>query len=102
MTQPLLIRTIRQKDNYTFSIQWTDGLEQSFRLSELQRKCPCARCIDENTGQPILDPRTVKDDVRAVRIRSVGRYALQIQFTSGCSTGIYSFDRLRHLKRDAE
>jgi DUF971 family protein len=96
--RPVLVRQIRQSNNYKFSITWSDGQEQHFRLSDLQKNCPCANCIDENTGQRVIDPKTIKEDVRAVYIRSVGRYALQIQFTAGCSTGIYSFDLLRRLK----
>ncbi len=98
MNTPLFVSQIWQKNNYTFSIQWNDGVVQDFRLCDLQRNCPCANCTDENTGKQLVDPRTVSDDVKAVVIRSVGRYGLQIRFTSGCSTGIYSFDRLRTMK----
>lgn len=91
----LFVRKIWQKDNHVFSIEWSDGAIQDFRLSDLQRKCPCAGCRDETTGKQLLDPRTVPDDVRAIAIRSVGRYGLRIQFTSGCSMGIYCFDQIR-------
>lgn len=94
---PLLIRQIKQKDNHTFSIIWNDGKEQHFRLSMLQRSCPCAQCCDEKTGKRLINSHLIKEDVRAFNIRNVGRYALKIQFTSGCSTGIYTFDFLRHL-----
>ena len=99
MKTSLFVTQIWQKNNHIFSIQWNDGLVQDFRLCDLQRNCPCAHCADEITGQRLLDPRTVSDDVRAVVIRSVGRYGLRIQFTSGCSTGIYSFDRLRKMAK---
>jgi DUF971 family protein len=98
MTQALFVSKIWQKNNTTFSIEWNDGEIQDFRLCELQRVCPCANCVDEVTGQPLLDPQTVSDDVRAVVIRSIGCYGLQVQFTAGCSKGIYSFDRLRRMK----
>lgn len=96
---PLFIREIAQKDNYTFTITWNDGVVGNYRLSELQKQCPCAGCIDEVTGKRILDEKNVKPDVRAVKIVSVGRYALRIQFTSGCSTGIYEFDLLHKLAK---
>lgn len=95
MSLPHYICKIWQEDNYSFSIEWNDGQVQTFRLSDLQRSCPCANCTDENTGKSLVDPKTVDDNVRAVAIRSVGRYGLRIQFTAGCSTGIFSFDRLR-------
>lgn len=94
---PIFVRSISQKDNHTFVIQWSDGKTHQFRLSELQKKCPCANCIDESTGKRLLDEAMVNENVRAARILSVGRYALRIQFTSGCSTGIYEFDRLYRM-----
>ncbi len=99
MNSPLFLRQIWQKNNETFSIQWNDGLIQDFRLCDLQRQCPCAHCTDEITGKRLLDSKMVSDDVRAVFIRSIGRYGLRIQFTSGCSTGIYTFDRLRKMMK---
>jgi DUF971 family protein len=96
---PLFMRRLWQKDNCHFVIEWNDKQEQIFRLSEIQRQCPCANCRDEMTGQLLMNPETVQEDVRAVVIRQVGRYGLRIQFTSGCSTGIYSFDHLRQLTK---
>ena len=94
---PFFITHIEQKDNFTFTLRWSDGLSQDFRLSDLQKNCPCARCIDETTGERRIDPQTVDENVRAVVIQNVGRYGLKIQFTSGCSLGIYSFERLRNV-----
>ena len=98
MNKHLVIFNIRQKDNTSFAIEWSDGAIQEFRLSTLQRLCPCAKCVDETTGKPLLDPATVDENVRAISLRSVGRYGLQIKFTSGCSFGIYSFETLRRMK----
>ncbi len=102
MNAPLFLRRIWQKDNYTFSIQWDDESIQDFRLSDLQRSCPCAHCTDELTGKRLINHEMIADDVKAVFIRSVGRYGLKIQFTSGCSTGIYTFDRLRNKKEEGK
>ncbi len=92
--KPLMIKSIEQKDDCLFAIEWNDGLVKEYQLSGLQKRCPCAGCVDEMTGVQILNPATVKDDVRAVKIVSVGRYAIRIFFTSGCSNGIYSYDFL--------
>ena len=37
------------------------------------------------------------DEVEALQIVNVGRYALKIDFTKGCSRGIYPFSLLRSL-----
>lgn len=90
------IEEIVQKDNHTFTIKWTDGIVQDYRLSELQKECPCANCVDENSGTRIVQPEMIDPLVKAKKIYSVGRYAIRIDFTSGCSLGIYSYDDLRN------
>ncbi len=99
MTQklPVLVRSIKQIDNHVFTIEWSDGKLSNYRLSDLQKQCPCANCVDEATGRRVLNEATVKSDVRATKIVNVGRYALRIQFTTGCSTGIYGFDTLYNM-----
>lgn len=92
--EALMIRTIQQKDSKTFTIVWNDGMEYDYQLGDLQKQCPCANCVDETTGKRIN--RIVEDDVSAKRIVSVGRYALKIEFSKGCSMGIFSFDFLYH------
>lgn len=94
--QPFLIRQIFQKDNHHFVIEWNDQVKQTFRLSDLQKKCPCALCMESRKTSEAFS-KNVREDVRALFIKSVGRYALRIQFTSGCSTGIYGFDQLRQM-----
>jgi ATP-binding protein involved in chromosome partitioning len=93
----LNVRKLKQLDNYSFQIEWSDGIFDSWRLSELQKCCPCARCVDEATNERRASAPTVNEDVKAKMIQSVGRYALRIQFTEGCSSGIYHFDYLRSL-----
>ena len=89
------IKEIWQKDSKTLGIIWTDGVESSYDVVVLRRKCPCAACVDEMTGKRLLSPSEVGDNVRPVTINSVGRYALNIEFNDGHKTGIYSFESLR-------
>ncbi len=91
----LAIKKIYQKDNFTFSIEWMDGNVSSWRLSDLQLLCPCASCVDETTGERLVSAHQIDPGVKARRIASVGRYALAVEFTKGCSAGIYSFDMLK-------
>ena len=92
--QPICIQRIVQKDNHTLTIGWSDGVTSDYRLSLLQKNCPCAGCSTESVKNQ------VKDDVRATKISSVGRYALRISFTHGCSAGIYDFSLLRNLGKE--
>jgi DUF971 family protein len=41
--------------------------------------------------------RRAPEDVRPVRVSPVGRYAIQITWTDGHDSGIYSFEYLRDL-----
>lgn len=94
MNSPLvLIKSIAQKDNHTFTIHWSDGIQKDYRLSELQHSCPCAHCREKRKKGP-SEPSN-DSDVKAIRITSVGRYALKVKFTSGCSNGIFSYAMLR-------
>lgn len=91
----LAIKQIKQIDNHHFHIEWNDGTSGSYHLADLQKRCPCAGCVDEMTGKRKATAPEVLVDVRAKIIKNVGRYALKIEFTSGCSAGIYEFTMLR-------
>lgn len=91
------VSAINQVDDRTLGITWTDGRTDKFDVVQLRRKCPCAACIDEWTGEKRLKPESVAETVRPVRIDSVGSYAVQIRFSDGHGTGIYTFQMLRSL-----
>jgi len=72
-------------------------LTASLATADLRRACPCARCVHELTGAPLLDPRTVPDDLTHRGAELVGRYALALRFADGHETGIYTWRMLRRL-----
>ena len=90
-------RDIRQHGPGELAIDWNDGLQSIYAVRDLRLACPCASCVDEWTGEARLDPVSVPEDVRPVRLRPVGRYAIQIEWSDGHATGIYTFERLREL-----
>jgi len=89
--------SIQQKDSRHLAIVWADGAESLYEVRELRLACACAECVDEWTGVGRLDPNSVPDDVHPVSIETVGRYAIQIDWSDGHATGIYPFERLRGL-----
>lgn len=95
ITPLVLISRIYQKDAYVFTIEWSDGRTYDYRLADLQKHCPCARCRDEKTGRSLVPSSSIDPEVKAVRIYNVGRYALRIEFIKGCSRGVYTFTMLR-------
>lgn len=99
MSSPaIFIKSIVQKDKEAFTITWSDGKSQDFFLAKLQAHCPCAEC--QRINELSQEKQGMQGNVRAYSIESVGRYAIRIRFTSGCSQGIYDFGRLRALGMD--
>ena len=92
---------IRQSSPTQLSIRWGDDVESRFAVRVLRLACACALCVDEWTGANKLDSAQVPEDIRPLRIHSVGRYAIGIDWSDGHETGIYAFDTLRALA-DAE
>lgn len=90
-------RDIRQAGPDTLAITWSDGGESRFKVFDLRAGCPCAHCVDEMTGERTLDPARIPAGVHPVRIHSVGNYAMQIAWSDGHDTGIYSWEYLRRL-----
>ena len=91
------VKAVWQVSSDELGICWPDDSITTFSAKELRLACPCAACIDEWTGQPILDPKTVPDDIRFIHIRSVGNYAFQPTFSDNHSSGLFHFGRLRAL-----
>jgi DUF971 family protein len=79
-------------------VRWDDGRESKFPPRWLRANCPCAGCVEEWSGRRTVGEAQVKDGVRAQSMNEVGRYAMQIQWSDGHSTGIYSWDYLLKLR----
>ena len=93
-------REIKQEDDSTLSIAWGDDRRCQYRAADLRRACPCAQCVNEWTGQRMLKPDAISDDIKIGDLSVVGRYALNFKWSDGHETGIYSFRYLRDLCGD--
>ena len=87
----------RRRDARTLSVLWEDGRQNDLDVRDLRLACPCALCVEEMSGRPLLDPKSVRPDVTPRTITSVGNYAITVSWNDGHSTGIYSFEHLRAL-----
>jgi len=77
-------------------IEWDQaGHAGLFPARALRLACPCAECVEEMTGRPLLDPGRISPDVRPLSLALVGAYGLRISWSDGHGTGIYTFERLR-------
>ena len=91
------VRIAPTDDQQRLRVEWRDGHASELEPRYLRLRCPCAGCVEEMTGRPLLVPSTVPEDVYPLAIRYVGRYALQFEWSDGHRTGIYPFDQLRRL-----
>jgi DUF971 family protein len=93
-------------------IEWGDGHASHYDFVYLRDKCPCATCNEERdkkahatvdgpapslAGLPGMGPALpmFKPKTTARQAKAVGQYAIQIDFSDGHATGIYSFEYLR-------
>jgi len=92
-------------------VTWADGHTSHYGFDYLRDACPCASCNEERRKKAEVEqkmgavaggglPPTLpmfKPKPKARAAHAVGHYALQIDFTDGHSTGIYSFEYLREI-----
>ena len=93
---------IKQIDESTMGITWTDGHESVYHVKMLRENCPCAHCIDEWSGQKKIKPGDIPDTIRPTNLKAVGLYALQFWWNDGHDTGLYPHSLLRKICPCAE
>lgn len=76
---------------------WDDGLEAELGSRLLRIRCTCARCISESTGERLLNPATVPEDIKLTAFEPIGNYAYRCNFSDGHNTGLYTLELLRNL-----
>lgn len=87
-------RAIVRRDD-GLQVDWDgSGHRALYPARVLRLACPCAECVEEMSGRPLLDPSRVPGDVRPLAVEAVGGYGIRITWSDGHSTGIYTFERL--------
>ena len=76
-------------------ITFSDGKTFQFPCEFLRVYSPSAEVSGHGPGQEVL--QTGKKMVSIVKIEPVGNYAIQLNFTDGHNTGLYSWDLLYNL-----
>jgi DUF971 family protein len=78
-------------------VSWSDGLSCKLRLVALRGECMCARCVDEITGERIVDLDGIDPEIAIRALSLVGNYALKITWSDGHDMGLYTWPHLRRL-----
>jgi DUF971 family protein len=82
------------------ALVFSEDKEVYLQLDHLRRACPCAVC----QGEPDAIGRVVKPTIEydpnsfeLVKFEIIGKYALQLFWADGHSSGIYGYDYLNKL-----
>lgn len=87
-------------------IAWADAHASHYDFAYLRERCPCATCNEERDKKEQLKTPSAgqfaplpmfKPKARAQSATQVGNYAIQISFSDGHSTGIFSYEFLRSI-----
>jgi len=95
MPMPLEIVGLGQRE---VRFVWDDGVEDVWGTRELRIKCSCAMCQSEATGERILDPASVSEELTVSDMSLMGNYGVGIHFSDGHTTGIFRFRELRRAR----
>lgn len=83
--------------NGAIRITWPEGTVQRIPNRDVRASCQCALCVEEYTGNQLLDDSTIPHDIEAKSITPLGNYAVSIEWSDGHSSGIFTWDHLRKL-----
>jgi DUF971 family protein len=90
-------KEIERLGDTAIRIVWADGHVSEYPNLELRYACSCALCVDEWSGNRRVRREDLPDDIRPTGIQLVGNYAVQIPWSDGHATGIYTYDHLRAI-----
>ncbi len=91
---PIPIPIEIHRDDHQIVLKWTEEHETAIPSRTLRLGCHCAQCRNEMTGEPVLDPETVPEDVKPMTIELVGAYGFRVDWSDGHGTGIYTYESL--------
>ena len=101
MLQPI---SLTLEEDQFLQIVWNDDEVQRIRFAELRRACPCATCREKKRAEASRKPNLLNvlsaaeaQPLRILRMRPVGNYAYNIDFSDGHGSGLFTMELLREL-----
>jgi DUF971 family protein len=82
-------------------LTWEGGTVDRLPYRFLRAECPCATCRNEWTGERILDPATIREDLKLEGMETIGNYAVRLGWNDGHSSGLYTWETLKRLARES-
>ncbi len=96
-TNPPSPLEINRHGDHDIHIRWNSGEQAVYPARFLRGQCPCANCVDELTGVRKVTESLLPVLVYPKSIEPIGRYAIQIFWSDGHSTGLYTWELLYEL-----
>ena len=84
-------------EDHVLSLGWADGQSYRIPFRALRQLCPCASCVSEVTGERVLDPESVPDDIRPTAVDYSGSYALKITWNDTHDTGLFTWEYIDEI-----
>src|SRR5882724_8584295 len=76
---------------------WDESRTERLPYRFVRAQCPCASCRNEWTGERILDPSTIRADLKLDGMEPIGNYAIRLGWNDGHSSGLYTWETLERL-----
>lgn len=83
-------------------ITWGDAAPVGIPFRLLRGRCPCAGCVDENTGVRTFDVTDAAEDVAPTNVGFSGNYALRVAWSDGHDTGLFTWEWLARIAEEAK
>ncbi len=84
-------------DAKSITLKWNNGRVWKVDNKVLRASCQCALCINEMTGEKIIDEAKIRPDIAATQISPLGNYAIGVTWNDGHSSGIYPYKNIEKL-----
>jgi DUF971 family protein len=92
---PTNIRALQGEQ--VLELTWDESTIRKLPYHQLRGECPCASCRNEWTGERILDPSTIRADLKLEGMEGVGNYAVRLVWNDGHGSGLYTWESLQRL-----
>jgi DUF971 family protein len=92
---PTNIRALQAEQ--VLEVTWPDSRADRLAYRLLRSECPCATCRNEWTGEKVIDPNSIRPDLKLVGMEHIGTYAVQLAWNDGHSSGLFTWESLRAL-----
>lgn len=84
-------------DSKAITLKWNNGRVWKVGNKELRVSCQCALCINEMTGEKMMDPAKISSEIAATQVTPLGNYAIGVTWNDGHSSGIYPYKTIEKL-----